>query len=120
MICDFAETYKIYDYKEFPASYIAVLAKGLSPDSRIKRSFVGVDVSDDYLLKSLIYDRLNLLLWIQSEDGAKGRNKPVSLYESLTDKTKRNKDEGFESSEDFDVKRKELLNSLKKGGKVIG
>ena len=36
LICDFAETYHIYDYKSLPASRAAILASGLRADSRIK------------------------------------------------------------------------------------
>lgn len=95
-----------------------MLAKGLRKDSRIKRSLAGIEVSDDYLLKSLIYDRLNLLLWIQTEDGSKGRNKPVSLYDSLTaNMYKSDKGDGFNSIEEFEDKRNELLTSIKRGDK---
>lgn len=100
---------------------MAILAKELSPNSRIKRSLAGVDVSNDYLLQSLIFDRLNLLLWVQTEDGSKGRNRPASLYDKLTIRVQDNKaKEGFDSGEDFEKKRKELLTSIKKGGKHIG
>lgn len=101
-------------------TYIAILAKQLSSNSRVKRSLAGVEVSDDYLLQTLIFDRLNMLLWIQSEDGSKGRNRPVSLYEKLITPAKEDEGEGFDSGEDYENKRKELLTSLEKGGKVIG
>ena len=99
---------------------MAILAKELSPNSRIKRSLAGLEVSDDYLLQTLIFDRLNLLLWVQTEDGSKGINKPVSLYEKLTAQANHGQEEGFDSGEDFEKRRMELLTSIKKGGKVIG
>lgn len=119
MIADFAETYKIYNYRQLPATYVAILAKELNPNSRIKRRLAGLEVSDDYLLQTLIFDRLNLLLWIQTEDGSKGKDRPVSLYEKLTAQANRGQEEGFDSSEDFEKKRLELLSSIKKGGKGI-
>lgn len=74
-------------------------------------------MSDEYLLQSLIFDRLNLLLWIQTEDARKGRNKPVSLYDKLTSRVNDYKqDEGFESGEEFEKKRKQLLKLIKEGG----
>ena len=36
LICDFAETYHIYDYRALPVSYAATLAYGLRGDSRIR------------------------------------------------------------------------------------
>ena len=36
LICDFAETYHIYDYRALPVSYAATLAYGLRCDSRIR------------------------------------------------------------------------------------
>lgn len=115
LIADFAEIYHIYSYKQFPATYIALLAAQLSPNSRVKRSYLGVEVSHDYLLQTLIYDRLNLLLWIQSEDGTKGTNRPVSLYEKLTNKLDVGEAQGFDTSEEFEKRRKEIISTLKKG-----
>lgn len=110
--------YQIHEYRQFPAPYIAILSKGLNSDSRIKKQYSGIDVSEDMLIKSLIYDRLSLLVWFQSEDGAKGRNKPVSLYEHFTNQTnsKNKQISGFETSEDFELKRKLILQSIEKGG----
>ena len=36
LICDFAETYHIYDYRALPVHYAATLAYGLRCDSRIR------------------------------------------------------------------------------------
>ena len=111
MICDLAETYQIYNYKKLPPSYIAILAKGLSNDSRIKRKFTGLEVSEGYLLQSLIFDRLNLLLWILG-----GGDEPISLYDLLTSgETPVTQTTGFESGEEFEDKRLELLSKIKKG-----
>lgn len=115
MICDLAETYQIYNYKQLPPSYIAILAKGLNNDSRIKRSFTGLEVTDDYLLQSLIFDRLNLLLWMFGS--SKGSDEPISYYEQLVNgKRSTEQTTGFESSEEFESKRNELLERIKRGG----
>lgn len=115
LICDLAEVYNIYDYRQMPPSYIAVLAKGLDNDSRIKQSFTGLKVTEDYLLQSLIFDRLNLLLWMFGS--SKDNSEPVSLYEQLINKSKTSeRKSGFESGEEFEERRLELLRQLKKGG----
>ena len=36
LICDFAETYHIYDYKRLPLTTVAALAVGLRENSRLK------------------------------------------------------------------------------------
>ena len=36
LICDLAETYGIFDYRQLPADQVAVFAFGLRDDSRIK------------------------------------------------------------------------------------
>ena len=38
LTCDLAETYGIYEFRLLPPAKIAVLACGLSEDSRIKRT----------------------------------------------------------------------------------
>ena len=112
LICDLAEYYQIYDYKEFPPSYIAILAIGLSNDSRIKRHYSGSEVAEDYLLQSLIFDRLNLILWMLG-----GGDEPISLYDLLVGNTSSNKQTtGFDSGEEYEAKRNQLLQTIKRGG----
>ena len=36
LVCDFAETYRIYNYKEIPCKMAAIYAKGLKENARIK------------------------------------------------------------------------------------
>ena len=38
LICDFAETYQIYDYRSLPVKMAATLAAGLRDDSRIAKT----------------------------------------------------------------------------------
>lgn len=83
LICDFAETYGIYDIYSFKASYIAVLACGLDDNSRIKRKINGIRASTTDLLLSLILDMTNTLVWMNSKDAMEGRNRPKSVYRSI-------------------------------------
>lgn len=62
LICDFAETYHIYNYKSLPVTLVATLASGLRDDSRIKLKLNKQRVSNTDLLLSVIADRLGLLL----------------------------------------------------------
>lgn len=63
LICDFAETYHIYDYRGLPARYAAVLAVGLGEDSRTKRKLRGENFPTNTLLLAAINDTLNQIFW---------------------------------------------------------
>ena len=52
LVCDFAETYRIYNYKEIPCKMAAIYAKGLKENARIKMKLAGVKVTlEDMLLE---------------------------------------------------------------------
>src|SRR5690625_240859 len=112
LICDLAETYQIYDYRQLPASKVAVFAYGLRDDSRIKMRLSGQTIALDTLLLAGISDRLSTLVWFQTEDGQKGKNKPISMVELLLNKNNdKEKDEivAYETGKDFEKARKKLL-----------
>lgn len=83
LICDFAETYHIYDYQGLPVQYAAVLACGLGPNSRIKMAISKGKAPTEVILLAAILDRLSLLVWLNTRDAQKGRNRPKPLVESL-------------------------------------
>ena len=118
LICDLAETYQIYDYKQLPLTQVAVFAYGLRDDSRIKQIMSNQIVPLETTLLASIVDRLSLSLWLQTKDGQKGVNRPTSIAEMLTKNNKEERDERdylvFESGEDFENYRKALL--AKTGG----
>ena len=118
LICDLAETYQIYDYKQLPLNQVAVFAYGLRDDSRIKQIMSDQIVPLETTLLASIVDRLSLSLWLQTKDGQKGVNRPTSIAEMLTKNHKEERDERdylvFESGEDFENYRKALL--AKTGG----
>lgn len=118
LICDLAETYQIYDYKQLPLNQVAVFAYGLRDDSRIKQVMSNQIVPLETTLLASIVDRLSLSLWLQTKDGQKGVNRPKSIVDQLTKQDKEERDERdylvFESGEDFENYRKALL--AKTGG----
>lgn len=118
LVCDLAETYQIYDYKQLPLNEVAVFAYGLRDDSRIKQIMSDQIVSLEITLLANIVDRLSISLWLQTKDGQKGVNRPTSIAEMLTKNNKEERDERdylvFESGEDFENYRKALL--AKTGG----
>ena len=118
LICDFAETYQIYDYKQLPLNEVAVFAYGLRDDSRIKQIMSDKIVPLETTLLASIVDRLSLSLWLQTKDGQKGVNRPASIADQLIKRDKSENDGKdylvFESGEDFENYRKALL--AKTGG----
>src|SRR5690625_3717528 len=111
LICDLAETYQIYDYKQLPPTRVAVFAYGLRDDSRIKMRLSGQTIALDTLLLAGISDRLSTLIWHQTEDGQKGVNRPTSITSILLGKKEEKDDEivAYETGKDFEMARKKLL-----------
>lgn len=101
-ICDMAETYHIYDYKQFPATYIAKLAFGLPEKSRIKRAMNKIDITLEEMLLMAQTDALNLLVWMRTKDAVNGFNKPESLLKQALGIEEEKKYASFESPEEFE------------------
>ena len=108
LTCDFAETYHIYDYKRLPLIMVASLAVGLRDNSRIKMQMTGAQASTEIMLMAGIIDRLSLLVWFQTKDGEKGRNRPKPIIDALN--PKESNAVTYESGEDFVKAREKLLN----------
>lgn len=110
LICDFAETYHIYNYEALPLDLVGVLCFGLRENSRIKMGMNNKNVNTDTLLLAAIADRLSILCWKDTKDGMKGRNKPDMILDALLNEKKECEFRIFESIEDFERARKEILN----------
>ena len=113
LICDFAETYHIYNWRGLPARYAAVLACGLRDDSRIKMVMGKQKITTEMMMNAAMVDALNLLVWMRTKDGAKGQNRPASLVSALTG-TKEEKDtlEAFDTVEAFEARRKAIIEGV--------
>ena len=104
LICDLAEVYGIFDHRALPVPLLATLAVGLREDSRIKRKISGMKLTRIEMLTAAAVDRLSMLLWINSEDGRKGENRPASVLASLMGEEQEEKPvEGFETAEEFEA-----------------
>lgn len=111
LICDFAETYHIFNIWDFDVDYIAILAWGLRNDSRIKMSMSGQSVPLKTMLSAMIVDNTNWLVWSKTKDAEHNRNKPKSIMEMLTPKQKTANYQEFDSPNDFLRYRKQIINS---------
>lgn len=103
LICDFAETYHVCNYRSMNPTLAATLAAGLGNNSRIKLKMSGLRCDIDTMLMAMAVDRLSYLLWAKTKDGQHNRNKPESIYELLVRNDSRETEvEGFNSSEEFE------------------
>ena len=106
LTCDLAQWYGVLDYRALPAATVATLACGLPPESRIMRALSGQRADLRDMLLAAIADRLSILVWFQTKDGQKGRRRPKSLVDLLTDEEPRNSSgdvEAFDSIEAFEA-----------------
>lgn len=112
LICDLAETYQIYDYRRLPVQTVAVFSLGLRDNSRIKMKLSGSKISLEQSLLASVADRLGILIWQKTKDGAKGNNAPKSILATLNGEIE-DKDKSemrvFESGEEFLKARAKLL-----------
>lgn len=113
VICDLAETYQIYNYKDMPPDKVAIFCNGLRDDSRIKLKMADQKVKLDTMLLASAVDKLSLLVWTKTKDGQKGRNKPKSLVDSINKHVKVKEELVFTTGEEFERERNRIL---KKGG----
>lgn len=104
VICDLAETYHITDYRALAPSLVATLCVGLPDFSRIKRRIAGIKIGLTDMLLALLVDGVNTLIWQNTKDGMKGRNRPESVYKRLTEEQKPKEEyEKFATVDDFET-----------------
>lgn len=112
LICDFAETYHILDYMALPCKLAATLAAGLPPGSRSMMGLAGAKIPVELMLEATIADRLGWLVWAQTKDGQKGRNRPESFVEILRGEKRKETLESFGSAEAFEARRAILIHRI--------
>lgn len=111
-ICDLVETYGIFDYRALPAGLLATLSVGLRDDSRIKMKMNGMETTTDTMLQMIATDCLRMLVWMNSEDGAKNINRPKSLVAELLKTPTATDLEAFDSGEAFEVRRNNIIGEV--------
>lgn len=101
LVCDFAETYHVLDWRALPLRLAATLAAGLPETSRSRMRMAGARASTPLLMQAAMVDRLGLLVWMQTKDGQKNRRRPQSVVELLADTDKPGAVQTFDSEEEF-------------------
>lgn len=105
LVCDFAEVYHVYDYRALPCEYAATLAAGLSDDSRTIKKMTGKKADTNTYLLAAIADRLSVIVWQRTKDGAKNKNRPQMFTDILTGKAAQRgaeKPMSFRTKQDLD------------------
>lgn len=94
-----------------PPLLLMTLVHGLPEESRLKMALSGRRNRNRDLLLAAAVDRLSTLIWFQTKDGLKGRNRPKSILESMTREEKQ--EEGYSVPvEEVDA----ALERIRKGG----
>lgn len=114
MVCDLAQTYHIFNYLDYKPNYIATLVHGLGHDSRVKRKMNGMMFPLETLLIANCADALQLLVYSKTKDASKGRNRPKSIVEALTEAKKDDVSTvaSFSSSDDFEREKERILKGV--------
>lgn len=113
LICDLAETYNIYNYKELPVDLLATLATGLRENSRIKMKMGKRDFTTEEVLLAHIADNLSLFRYGFSEEAQNGTNTP-KLFTEIIYKDEKEKTDitGFITGEDFEAEMQAILERI--------
>lgn len=101
MICDLAEYYQIYDYKQLPLETVAILVYGLRDHSRIKMKMTDSRLTVEQTLFAIMADDLNYIAWSKTKDAQANINKPESILERLRNKDVQQDCTGFATGADF-------------------
>ena len=109
LICDFAETYRIYDYRALPARLAATYAAGLRHDARIMEKISGTQVPIDTLLLASIADGIHVRIWQNTKSATSGTDVPTSIVKALLGMQDAGEYEGFSTPEEFDAWRQSMI-----------
>lgn len=110
LICDFAETYNIYDYKKLPVKMAAIFASGLKKDSRIRMKENNMQYTLESMLLASMADSMAFLAWSKTEAAQKNTGRPKSILKQMLNGEKKPDDLViFTSGEEFKKARRRIL-----------
>ena len=109
LICDLAETYHVFDYKELSPKMAATLCFGLRDESRVKMKLARAKITLTQTLIARMVDELSFQSWAKTKDGQKGRNRPQSVLKALTSEDD-DKAEVFTTADDFNKAWEKITN----------
>ena len=102
LICDFAETYHILNYKELPPATVGVLACGLRDNSRIKMKMADMKISLEDMLLAMIADKLEYQMYQYAKaHGGKNIGEPESILKKIQGEKRESSIAMFETGDEF-------------------
>ena len=101
MICDLAETYHMFNYKEYSPLLVGTLLVGLRDSSRVKMFLSGQKISLDRFLLARAVDELAFQSWTKTKDAQKNKHRPASILQTLLGENKKEEYATFETMEEF-------------------
>jgi hypothetical protein len=105
LICDFAETYHVYDWRSLPVHYSAVLAAGLRQNSRSQMKLANVKADLNASLLAVLHDDMKDLIYATIAPHMKRKPKqPEHTADKIIHGEQKQAKEyqGYESSEDYE------------------
>lgn len=114
IICDFAETYHILNYKDLKPVLVGVLFNGLSENSRIKKKMLDSKADIETILLAKMVDLLATLVWLNTEDARNNINRPPSILKTILqiEENSGNENIVFNSGEEFEKRREMILRKI--------
>jgi hypothetical protein len=111
--CDLAEYYGVHDYRKISPRILMMLISGLREDSRLVMKATGRDYNIAQLMQAFTVDRLSVLCWQKTKDGAKGKNKPKMLSDTMLKVKEETDIQAFNSADEFERHRREIIERLR-------
>jgi hypothetical protein len=119
LLCDFAETYHIYDLGSLPVKTVAALAFGLRDDSRIKMIMAGLKVPVNQMLLAHIADSANYIKWTKTEAAVNNPSDPpdrlLNVIMGMPQAGDSRTCKGFKTIADFEAARAKIIRGKKHG-----
>jgi len=119
LLCDFAETYNIYDLGSLPVKTVAALAFGLREDSRIKMIMAGLKVPVNQMLLVHIADSANFIKWTKTEAAVNNPSDPpdrlLNVIMGVPQAGDSKNCKGFKTIADFEAARAKIIRGKKHG-----
>lgn len=99
-----------------PALYLATLVRGLRHDSRLACAISGHKYTHTEILLGRIIDELSFQSWTKTKDAQHNHNRPDSLVNIFINGIPEKEIIDFDSPEDFERARAEILEEVAKNG----
>ncbi len=119
LLCDFAETYNIYDLGSLPVKTVAALAFGLREDSRIKMIMAGLKVPVNQMLLAHIADSANFIKWTKTEAAVNNPSDPpdrlLNVIMGVPQAGDSKNCKSFKTIADFEAARAKIIRGKKHG-----